>query len=48
VVEKSSKAAGYDLNRDTIWSFAQAIGLDFVANISIDATWSGMRMRPSE
>jgi hypothetical protein len=44
---KGSRAAGYDLNRDTIWSFAQSIGLDFIANVSIDDMWSGMRMRPA-
>lgn len=44
---KGSKAAGHDLNRDTIWSYGKTIGLGFVANIAIDATWSAMRMRVS-
>ena len=42
---KGSKAAGHDLNRDTIWSYGKTISLDFVANIAIDAMWSAMRMR---
>jgi hypothetical protein len=44
---KGSKAAGRDLNRDTIWAFGRRVGLDFVANVSLDETWSAMRMRPA-
>jgi hypothetical protein len=43
---KGSKAAGYDLSRDTIWAFAQTIGLTAVANVAIDSTWSALRLRP--
>jgi len=42
---KGSKAAGYDLSRDTIWRFAQTIGLTLVANIAIDETWSAVRFK---
>ena len=43
---KGSKAAGHDLSRDTIWAYAQTIGLTVVANIAIDSTWSALRLRP--
>ncbi|HSK48601.1 MAG TPA: hypothetical protein VLA05_11470 [Coriobacteriia bacterium] len=42
---KGSKAAGHDISRDTIWSFAETIGLVLNANIAIDETWSAVRMR---
>jgi hypothetical protein len=45
---KGSRAAGRDLNRDTIWAYGRTIGLDFVANIALDETWSAMRMRPAK
>ena len=44
---KGSKAAGYDLSRDTIWRFAQTIGLSLVAHVAIDETWSAVRFRPA-
>ncbi len=34
-----------DVNRDIIASFAQTIGLDSVAIISIDADWSALRLK---
>jgi hypothetical protein len=43
---KGSKAAGHDLSRDTIWHFAETVGLTLIANVAIDATWSGLRLRP--
>jgi hypothetical protein len=42
---KGSKAAGRDLNRDTIWAFARTIGLTLVTNIAVDETWSALRIR---
>lgn len=42
---KGSKAAGHDLSRDTIWRFAQTIGLTLVANVAIDETWSAVRFK---
>ena len=42
---KGSKAAGRDLNRDTIWAFARTIGLTLVTNIAVDETWSALRVR---
>lgn len=43
---KGSKAAGYDLSRDTLAHFAPSVGLILNANIAIDAKWSAVRMRP--
>lgn len=43
---KGSKAAGYDRSRDTVFAFAKTIGLVLVANISVDDTWSALRVRP--
>ena len=42
---KGSKAAGYDISRDTVFAYAQTIGLVAVANIAIDDTWSALRIR---
>jgi hypothetical protein len=44
---KGSRAAGHDLNRDTIWRYAGTIGLTAVTNVSIDDTWSALRVRPA-
>lgn len=44
---KGSKAAGYDISRDTIWRFASEIGLVLNANVAIDEVWSAVRMRPA-
>ncbi len=43
---KGSKAAGYDISRDTVWRFAQTVGLALVANVAIDEKWSALRIRP--
>jgi hypothetical protein len=43
---KGAKAAGRDLSRDTVWRFAPAVGLTLVANVSVDQTWSALRLRP--
>lgn len=43
---KGSKAAGRDISRDTIWRFAETVGLILNANFSIDDVWSAVRMRP--
>jgi hypothetical protein len=44
---KGAKAAGRDVSRDTIWRFAQTIGLTLVANVAIDETWSALRIKPA-
>ena len=43
---KGSKAAGYDISRDTIWQFVQTVGLVLNANVAIDEKLSAVRMRP--
>ena len=45
---KGSRAAGHDLSRDTVWRFARTVSLTLVANVSIDGTWSALRIRPAE
>jgi hypothetical protein len=45
---KGSKAAGYDISRDTIWKFVQTLGMALNANVAIDEKWSAVRMRPTE
>ncbi len=42
---KGSKAAGYDVNRDTIWRFGDTVGLIINANVAIDETYSAVRMK---
>lgn len=45
--KKSSKIKT-DITRDIGWEAVNAKGLEIVAAISIDDTWSGLRFRPSE
>ena len=45
---KGSKAAGYDISRDTIWAFVKTIGLVLNANVALDEKWSAVRMRPAK
>jgi hypothetical protein len=42
---KTSSGVVTDLNRDNIWAWARANGLDAVANFSIDDTWSALRLK---
>lgn len=35
-----------DINRDSINAYAQTVGLQGVAMISVDDTWSALRLRP--
>ncbi len=42
---KASSGAATDLNRDKIWEWARAHGLDAVANFSMDGTWSALRLK---
>ena len=34
-----------DITRDTIWRYAKTIGLDGVAMVAVDETWSAMRLK---
>ena len=35
-----------DVNRDTIWRYAESLGYKAVAMVSIDSTWSALRLKP--
>jgi hypothetical protein len=45
---KLTGAITTDINRDSGWDPVRAIGLDTVAAVSIDDTWSALRFRPVE
>lgn len=45
---KGSKAAGYDVSRDTIWKAANAAGSVLNANVAVDAKWSAVRIRKAK
>lgn len=47
VYHKGTSKLRTDINRDTINAYAQSIGLQGVAMISINADWSGLRLKPS-
>jgi hypothetical protein len=34
-----------DINRDTIWRYAKTVGLDGVAMVAVDETWSAIRLK---
>lgn len=42
---KGASKIKVDINRDSIRRFAQSIGLEGVAMISVDETWSAMRLK---
>ncbi len=42
---KGTSKTKVDINRDSIREYAQSIGLQAVAMISIDDTWSGLRLK---
>ena len=43
---KLARDLGVDVNRDTIWRYAEGLGYRAVAMVSIDETWSALRLRP--
>lgn len=43
---KGSKSAGLDINRDSVWSVAEGLGLRPLGLIGVDETWSAFRLRP--
>lgn len=43
---KGSMSAGFDVNRDDIWSVARDLGMRPLGLLSIDGTWSAFRLRP--
>ncbi len=42
---KGTSKAKSDINRDSIREYAQSIGLEAVAMISVDDTWSALRLK---
>jgi hypothetical protein len=42
---KGSKAAGYEVNRDSIWSLAESLGMRPLGLVGIDETWSAFRLQ---
>lgn len=44
---KGSKAAGLDMNRDTIWALAESLDLRPLGLVGVDETWSAFRLRPA-
>ena len=44
---KGSKAAGLDMNRDSVWAVAERLELRPLGLVSIDDTWSAFRLRPA-
>ncbi|HEU0054643.1 MAG TPA: hypothetical protein VFQ39_15760 [Longimicrobium sp.] len=42
---KGSKAAGLDMNRDSVWAVAERLGMRPLGILSIDGAWSAFRLR---
>ena len=45
---KGSKAAGLDMNRDSVWAIAEKMDLRPLGLVAIDDTWSAFRLRPAQ
>jgi hypothetical protein len=45
---KGSKAAGFDMNRDSVWAIAEKMNLRPLGLVGIDETWSAFRLRPAQ
>ena len=45
---KGSSKIKTDINRDSLWKLVEPQGYRPVAMVSIDSTWSGMRLRPAD
>ena len=45
---KGSKAAGLDMNRDSIWAIAEKMGMQPLGLVGIDDTWSAFRLRHAQ
>jgi hypothetical protein len=44
---KGSKAAGLDMNRDSIWAMAEKMNLRPLGLVGVDDVWSAFRLRPA-
>ena len=45
---KSTPKQQYDINRDSLWDLVLPRGWHPVAQISLDETWSAIRLKPNE
>jgi hypothetical protein len=45
--QKGSKAAGLDMNRDSVWAVAERLGLRPLGIVGVDETWAVFRLRPA-
>lgn len=45
---KGSKAAGLDMNRDSIWEIAETMNMRPLGLVGVDDTWSAFRLRPAQ
>jgi len=45
---KGSKAAGFDMNRDSVWAIAEGLNMRPLGLVGIDDTWSAFRLRLAE
>ncbi len=43
---KGTSKVKTDINRDTIWAYAQTLNLEAVAMIAIDGDWAALRLKP--
>lgn len=44
---RGSKAAGLDMNRDSVWAVAEKLNLRPLGLVGVDETWSAFRLRPA-
>jgi hypothetical protein len=42
---KGSKAAGFDMSRDSIWAVAERLEMRPLGLVGVDETWSAFRLR---
>jgi hypothetical protein len=45
---KGSSGVKTDINRDSIWAYARTVGVEAVSQVSVDDTWSAMRLKVVE
>jgi hypothetical protein len=45
---KGSKAAGLDMNRDSVWAIAERLDMRPLGLIGVDDTWAAFRLRPAK
>jgi hypothetical protein len=43
---KGSRGAGLDMNRDSVWAVADALGMRPLGIVGVDDAWSAFRLRP--